>query len=587
MIEKSVRFPIWLKASLIGLLIVGVVFRFVNLNHKVYSHDEVYTSIRAAGYTHAAIDQALFQNQIIPAHDLQTFQHIKPGSSVGDTVHSLAVESPQHSPLYFLITRFWMQAFDGVLTTLFHSSLTTTRSLSVLLSLAGLPLMYVLAWELFASHSVALLATTLLALSPFDVLFAQTARQYSLLTVMVIASHYALWRALRRDSWQDRGMVGRWNGAKRQRPSWLAWGWYVLAMAIGFYTHPFFGLTLVGHSIYLIAVHPMDSPRPISWKKTFLPFGLSILIALVLYSPWLVIMLTHQQSALETTEWTQVSPGLDYLVKLWTLSFTALVLDLDFGFSNPWTFLARVPIALLMLASLYTLYRRCDRSIWLFIFTSILIPFLLLVIPDLLLGGRRSAISRYLIPCYPGIQLAIAYTLSSGLTLRPQYFSRTKTLIQTLRNSIATPYTLQPTPHLRLKQWFWRIVVSLLIAASLVSLTVSAMADTWWNKVPSYFNAEIARQINAVPSPLVISDRGDDFTNTGDLLSLSYRLHPTVRLLLLQDSSMVYSPSFQAGIAGTTAIVVHPSEKLQMALEQRYGTLQPLLPDAHVWKLPH
>ena len=44
--------------------------------------------------------------------------------------------------------------------------------------------MYVLAREVFASPLTAMFATTILALSPFDILFAQTAaRQYSFLNV--------------------------------------------------------------------------------------------------------------------------------------------------------------------------------------------------------------------------------------------------------------------------------------------------------------------------------------------------------------------------------------------------------------------
>ena len=114
----------------------------------------------------------------------------------------------------------------------FHSPLTTFRSLPALLSLLSLPLMYALAWELFAARTAALLATALLAISPFDVLFAQTARQYGLLTTMVIASQWLLLRSLRRSSWQD-------------------WGAYALAIAIGLYTHPFFRVDDRGTNCFL------------------------------------------------------------------------------------------------------------------------------------------------------------------------------------------------------------------------------------------------------------------------------------------------------------------------------------------------
>lgn len=53
------------------LLAIGVFFRFANLEHKTYWHDEVYTSMRAAGYTRQEIDQELFNNRIIAVGELK------------------------------------------------------------------------------------------------------------------------------------------------------------------------------------------------------------------------------------------------------------------------------------------------------------------------------------------------------------------------------------------------------------------------------------------------------------------------------------------------------------------------------------
>lgn len=215
----------WFGFFIIVLLVLGVFFRFFNLEGKLYWHDEVYTTMRAAGFTRQEIDAELFQNRIFAAPELQKYQRLKPGSTPADTIRSLALEDPQHPPLFFLMARFWMQAFG--------SSLTASRTLPAILSLLALPLMYGLALELFASRMVAVLATALLALSPFDILFAQTARQYGLLTVMVIGSSFLLLRALRLKTWQN-------------------WGLYALATLIGLYTHPFFGLTLIAQAVYVL-----------------------------------------------------------------------------------------------------------------------------------------------------------------------------------------------------------------------------------------------------------------------------------------------------------------------------------------------
>lgn len=490
----------WFRFLIVVLLVLGIFFRFFNLEGKVFWHDEVYTNLRASGFTRQEIDQELFQNQIIAAHELQKYQRPKPGSTAADTISSLAIEDPQHPPLYFLIARFWMQAFG--------SSLTASRTLPALLSLLALPLMYWLGLELFASRLAALLATALLALSPFDVLFAQTARQYSLLTTTVIGSNFLLLRALRLQTLQN-------------------WVLYTLLVALGLYTHAFFGLTLVAQGAYvlLLGVRSQESKLIHLSSRAIL---LAIAVALVLYSPWLVVLTTNYQRLSNTTEWARGAVDFLYLVKLWILSFTALFLDLDFGFESVWTYLSRLPIFLLIAVAIYTVCRQASRANWLFILTSIFVPFLMLALPDLLLGGKRSAVSRYLISCYPGVQLAVAYLLATKLLANVR----------------------------------WWGVLTLLLTGSVASCTVSAFSDTWWNKDLSYSNAEVARRINATSCPIVISDIGDDFTNTGDLISLSYLLHDDVRLLLL---SQPFNLKLLQG--NSNPYVFRPSGKLREALE--------------------
>lgn len=498
------------------LLAIGVFFRLANLDHKLYWHDEVYTSLRAAGFTSKEIGQEIFQNQILTPQDLQKFQRLKPGSTASDTIRSLAVEDPQHPPLYFLISRFWLKFFG--------SSITASRSFPALLSLLSLPLMYALGIELFASPLAALLATILLALSPFDVLFSQIARQYSFLTVAVIGSSFFLLKALRLPTWQN-------------------WGLYTLATVIGLYTHAFFGLTVIGHFAFVAFYLISQRNR----TKDAYNFLMAIAATIVIYSPWLIILITNSQRALDTTSWSSGSVDIPLLIKLWILSFTALFLDLDFGFDSIWTYCLRLPIILLIAVAIYTVCRQTSRTTWLFILTSIFIPFLILALPDLLIGGRRSAVSRYLISCYPGVQLAVAYFLKT--------------------------YILNGQKN-------WRVVLALLLTSSIASCTVSALADTWWSNVPSYSNAEVARKINANTAPLLLSDAGNDGTNLGDLISLSYLLNQDVKLLLLN-----LEPDLKLLPNNSNAFVFRPSKALSLALQQQQHRARKVLPSGQLWQL--
>jgi len=575
------RLPRWLMGVLIGLIVLGIVFRFVNLNHKVYWHDEVYTSMRAAGYTRAEIDQELFQNREILAIALQQYQHIKPGSSAADTVRSLAVEDPQHPPLYFLMTRGWMQAFGTLLADWFKSPLTVTRSLPALLSLLALPAMYGLAWELFASHSVALLATTLIALSPYDVLFAQTARQYSLLTVIVIVSSYLFLRAIRLMQAVPVSSSTSKRHVTRQLATWFNWGLYALSVAIGFYTHPFFALTVLSHGVYVsVCVYWQPTWRKQGWLIARFCLG-AIAIALLLFSPWLVVMLTNLQRANATTDWTRIFPGFDYLLKLWTLSFTSVLIDWDAGFNNPVTYLVRLPFLILIGISFYFLCRRNPVTTWLFVVVSIAVPFLSLAIPDLILGSKRSAVSRYLVSCYPSIQLAVASFLATQLSVKRVYSGRSRSLTRH-----HTPYSLRSTPNIIWQTWFWRGVLAAIVIASLFSLTTSALAFSWWNKDLSFANNQTADLLNKTASPIVISDMGDDYTNTGDLISLSYQLKPNTPLLLLKSADFVMTPEFVEKVQGKTAIAFRPSQPLKQMLDEKIGQSTQMLIVEKLWRIP-
>ena len=521
----------WLRLVLLALLALGICFRFTALDRKIYWHDEVYTSFRAAGFTRGEIDQTLFQNRFVEVPELQKFQSIKPDSSSLDTLRSLVTEDPQHPPLYFVTARYWMQQFG--------SSIFASRLLPALISLVSLPLIYGLAMELFLSRPTALLATAFLALSPFDMLFAQTARQYSLLTATVIGSSWLLLRAMRSKTGQ------RWVG-------------YGISVAIGLYTHPFFGLTLIAQGVYLglMAVFRPLAPKTMRDPR-LLYFGLAVLGALLVYGPWIDVLFDHHGRAAATTDWTNEKMSLLYLLKLWTLSFTALWFDLDFGFNNPLTYLLRLPVLLLIGMAFHHLYRHSPLRVWLFLVTSALIPFLILALPDLILGGKRSAVSRYLISCFPAVQLTVAYFFTTRLSLG------------------------QFTPGQFSSQAFWRIMLALTVLGSILSCGVSARAQTWWSKDLSYLNGEVIAQLNAEPSrSVLLSDIGNDYTNTGDLISLSYGLRPNIRLFLLAAK-----PNFAALTTEPNLLVFRPSEPLRAAITAQGWRLAPVLESAKLWRI--
>lgn len=518
------------------LIVLGIFLHGYRLGYKLYWHDEVYTSLRAAGYQSTEIGTALFSDQTFAPDDLLTYQAIKPNSTPQDTLRSLAQEDPQHPPLYFLLTRWWMR--------LFGDSVIATRSLAVLFSLLALPVMYALSLELFASSLAAQLSTLFLALSPFDILFAQVARQYSLLTLFTLLSSWLLLRALRPN-----------------RQPWLTWALYILASTGGLYTHPFFGLTLFAHGAYTLLRQFLMAPSRVALgsyaeqqrRSPFWDFLKAMIITTVLFAPWLWVLFGNFGRALSTTSWSQGFPGWEVMTKFWILSFTSVLFDINVDFESIWVYVIRAPFLVLIGYGFWVVARQTRPETHGFIQANFWVPFLLLAIPDLVLDTQRSTVSRYLIPCYPAIQLAVGYGLAIA--------------------------------YHRLRRPLWNGILGLIVSGSLASILISAHTPTWWNRVPSYFNAAIAQHINNLPNPQLVSDAGNDGTNLGDLLSLARLLADDVEILLLSQASDV---DLERATQSADAVFFRPSEPLRSRTNALPNAPLEPVPDtgANLWHVP-
>lgn len=106
--------------------------------------------------------------------------------SVGEVLHWTA-RIDQHPPLYYLLLHAWM-GLNG-------ASPYDVRLLSVLFGAATIPVIY-LTGKRMAGATVGFAAAVLLALSPFNIRFAQDARMYTCLTFSAAVASYALVRLL-------------------------------------------------------------------------------------------------------------------------------------------------------------------------------------------------------------------------------------------------------------------------------------------------------------------------------------------------------------------------------------------------------
>ncbi|MBD6618869.1 hypothetical protein FNW02_24345 [Komarekiella sp. 'clone 1'] len=472
---------VWLKFLVIVLLLLGVFFRFVNLDRKVYWFDETFTSLRISGYTQQEAAKQVCDGREIGVEDLHKYQLSAVERTSIDTIKSLAVEVPQHSPLYFVIARFWVQWFGN--------SVAVTRSLSALISLLAFPCLYWLCLELFKSSLMGWVAIALLAVLPFHVLYAQEARQYSLWTVTILLSSATLLRAMR---------------VKTK----FSWGMYAATLALGLYTFLFSAFVAIAHGIYVVATESFRL------SKTVTAYLLASLIGLLAFMPWLLVVIIQLAQIHETTSWTsETKISLLELIAAWTLSISYFFVDFNYDFERTfnnttleYVQLFLIPFILVLVGySIYFICRKASKRIWLFVLTLIVVPVLPLVIPDLIWGGIRSVNPRYLIPFYLGIQLAVSYLLTTQIT----------------------------STFVKWHQKLWQLIKVTLISAGILSCVISSQADTWWNKSLNIYTPQVVQIINKSTNPLLISSC--QLNGIGDELSLSHLLAPKVRLQLVNE----------------------------------------------------
>src|SRR5437879_2221827 len=135
--------------------------------------------------------------------------------------------------LYYLLLRGWMR---------FGSNEGWVRALSAGFSIATTPFIYLVGREV-RNRSAGLVAALLFAVSPFAIHYAQEARTYSLVCLLVTV---ATWFLLRRN-----------------------WKWWAITIGLAVYAHFFAVLVLAAHLLYLLLTrHPLRELGPTLAKLT-------------------------------------------------------------------------------------------------------------------------------------------------------------------------------------------------------------------------------------------------------------------------------------------------------------------------------
>jgi uncharacterized membrane protein len=505
------RLPVTrLQFLLSVVLVMGIFFRFVNIDRKFYWFDETYTSLRVSGYLGKSVSEEIFNGPVVSSKDLLKYQSISDQKNEIDTIKGLAIEEGQLPPFYFVVARFWAK--------LFGTSVIAMRSLPALISLLEFPCAYWLCLELFESSIVGWVAMALVSVSPMHVLYAQEARPYCLWTVLTLLSSAVLLRAMRVQTK-------------------LLWGIYTAITVVGIYTHLYMVLVLIAHGIYVFA---MEKVRV---TKTVISYTLAFFVSFLAGLLWYLALKYWQPPSVPVSSMTP-SSRIQFmrLITRWIGNISRIIFDVNIdamsSFKKVLPVIPVIVFILILLAySIYFVCRHTSKPVYGFILTLIVFTSLFLMLGDLILGGQRlSGSARYLIPTYLGLQLAVAYLLTAKIT---------STSVNTWQ------------------QKFWKLVAIGVFSAGVLSCTLSSQAETWWSKGldQGKHAIAIAHIVNQANSPLLITD-----SVFGEVMPLSRRLDQKVHILWGDTLHLAQLPN---GYSNLFAFM--PSTKLQERLKKEYN----------------
>lgn len=457
---------------IVTVLALGVFFRFANVDQNVYSADEVRKILRLSGYTSAELQDTRFNGELITAQEIrEQYQVPTPQKDLSDTLTALA-SNPEHPPLYFVITRYWMQVFNTPV---------AARTISIIFGLITLLCLYWLCIELFHAPLVAWIAVLLAAVSPFHIMAAQNASQYSLWLLTTCVSSAVLLRAVYKDTKQ----------------SWIAYG---LSVALGLYTHLFFVIVALSHGLYILLAWFIRS------AKTLLHYLLSSLLGVVLFLPWAVVVLTNLDVIEERTRFYSSfdNNNLGLMSRRFLANLGNIFLDFH-NQSRLEAYFDRLLIGV-VIYGIYFLIRHTPIRVWLLPVSLAGVTVLSFMVPDLISSSARSLQSRYYVPCFLAIEIIVAYLIAGYIQLVP------------------------------FKVWRQRIgrlaLLGFLSVGVLSGIFITQINDWGLDDqkgTASGKNLAVAPILNASPSPVVISDATHSF-----ILALSHLTKDEVSFQLFQ-----------------------------------------------------
>jgi len=527
-LAKSLHHPHrWLVVLCAVAIGFGVVVRCSHLERSFFWLDETFTALRVSGQTLTSLRTAFQDGQPQPIAALEPYQTVQFDRPVWDSARSLQRDGEAQQPLYYVLLNLWMRAW--AIATHFtdfaqatenvtryvksDSMIGAMRSFSVFCSLLTLPALYRLATRLWRSPRAGWLAAALMSVSPIFVVYAQEARPYALWVLTIVVMSDCLLAALQHDRWRF-------------------WGLYSLSLTASFYVFVNTLFIVLAQGVAILtywygqrrssqisleqdgqsSLSPSPSPSPANPQRLAQRWLLTTLTSAVSLGLWFAPMLPMWSTVTAQVSWLEMPIAPIALLAGWIGNSSRLWLDVGLNgtqFLEAWALLPNLLCVALTVLPLVWGVRQILRglrqgaiedrnqlqhlTIYVALLSVVLIPVLAVTLPDLIWGGLRSTVIRYVLPSFAAIQL-----------LWVGWFVA--------------------TPRFDLRRW---VVLMLMLSLGMLSSLTYLSTEIWWNKQPtrSYATLTAATLINDAPEPIVLSDQFQ-------VMPLVYHLENSVKILL-------------------------------------------------------
>lgn len=384
--------------GLIGIIAVGIVLRFSNLDGKPLWLDEIITALLVLGK----------QFQTIPLETIFTFEDLSSLFSLQfdvscRTIAEQVTSHSTHPPLFFCGLHQWLVLWEPSTFSLAWK----LRSLSAFFGVAAIAAIYFLNRILF-SKNAGLMAAALMAVSPFAVYLSQEARHYTIPMFLVSVTLLA-----------SLEMVQDLQSCQSKR--WWIWMGWVILHGIGLYIHYFVILVIAAQiGTFLIFGLRKKFPKK-NWQEP-LQVGSILLLPFVLFLPWFGTIWEHIHRS--ETNWLQpfdptwvdsIAPIYQTLLAWFSMTIALPVERQPIGVIIAFGSITLLFIGWLVKQAIaaykiiYNSYQQNDRFYFLAIFTLIvLLEFAFIVY---ILRKDITVAPRYHFIYYPSVCALLGYLL--------------------------------------------------------------------------------------------------------------------------------------------------------------------------------